>query len=370
VTNERDGRGAPPEYQSLPGFEPIRGLLADPAVSEIMINGPRRVFVERKGRMRPTDVTFADERQLRMLIETILRPTGRIADAQTPYTDCRLPDGSRVNIILPPLALDGPTVTIRKFSRTLMEVEDLVRIGTMTEPMATLLGAAVQARLNILFSGGTGTGKTTTLGILATRIPEAERVIVIEDTAELVLRQPHVVRLECRRANVEGTGEVTLEHLLKNSLRMRPSRILLGEIRGSEAIELLQAISSGHQGCLAVLHGSSPDDAISRLELMTLSRGLRLPLWAIYRQIAGAIDLILQHEVLLDGRRVITHVTEVVRAEEDHFVLQDLFRFDNRGPDESGKVLGEVECTGVQPTFLERLERAGVQLPDDLFDQR
>ena len=321
MTHPRDG--APPDFLTLPAYRPIRDLLADPAVTEIMINGPERVFVERKGLMKRAQARFQDEGQLRMLIEAILRHTGRIADAQTPYTDCRLPDGSRVNIILPPLALDGPAVTIRKFTRGLKELADLVRVGMLTEPQAELLGEAVLARRNILLAGASGTGKTTLLGILATRIPEHERIVVIEDTAELILEQPNVVRLECRRANVEGVGEVTLEHLLKNSLRMRPTRILLGEIRGSEAVELLQAISSGHGGCMAIVHASSPVDAISRLELMILSRGLRLPLWAIQRQIASAIDLIVQLELLPDGRRMVTHVSEVLDVVDDGIELRD-----------------------------------------------
>lgn len=246
-------------------------------------------------------------------------------------------------------------------------MEDLIRVGTLSEPMGELLCAAIRGRLNIIFAGATGTGKTTTLGILSTRIPESERIITIEDTAELALRQKHVVRLECRRASVEGTGEVTLEHLFRNSLRMRPTRIIVGEIRGSEAVEMLQAISSGHEGCLAVLHASSPMDAASRLAMMTLSRGLHLPLWAVHKQIADAIDLIVQHELLPDGTRKITHITEVAGVEGDGLQLRDLFQFRHRGPDATGKVPGRFVATGVVPAFLGKFRNAGVSIPDDLF---
>ena len=353
----------PSDFLQMPGFEPIRPLMLDPEVTEIMINGPRQVFMERRGRMELAPFKFDSERQLNTLIELMVRPSGRSVDAQTPYVDCRLPDGSRVNVIIPPLSLGGPAVTIRKFTQSLKEVKDLVRAGTLSEPMAELLCAAIRSRLNIVFAGATGTGKTTTLSILSTQIPESERIITIEDTAELQLRQPNVVRLECRRASVEGTGAVTSEHLFRNSLRMRPTRIIVGEIRGAEAVEMIQAISSGHQGCLAVLHASSPTDAASRLAMMMLSRGLHLPLWAINKQIADAIDLIVQHELLLDGTRKITHITEVVGvagAAGEHLELRDLFRFEHEGPDETGRVPGEFVATGTEPGFLGKLRKAGV----------
>jgi pilus assembly protein CpaF len=359
-----------PDFLGLPGLRPIRSLLIDPEVTEIMINGPRKVFVEREGRMQPVDLTFDSERQLNLLIETIVRPSGRMLDAQTPYVDCRLPDGSRVNIVLPPLSLGGAAVTIRKFTGRVRSLQDLVRMETVSPDMATLLDAAVRARLNMVFSGATGTGKTTLLGILATNIPPSERIVAIEDTAELVLGQPNVVRLECRRANVEGKGEVTLEQLLRNSLRMRPTRIVVGEIRGSEAVEMVQAITSGHAGCLAVLHASSPEDALARLEMMVLSRGLPVPVWAIQRQLARALDLIVQLELLPDGVRKVTRVTEVTGAENDGVGLRDLFRFESAGPDASGRVQGRWVSTGTTPGLVDRFARMGVALPGDLFGVR
>jgi pilus assembly protein CpaF len=360
----------PADFLQLPGFGPIRPLMLDPEVTEIMINGPRQVFMERRGRMELAPFKFESDRQLNTLIEQMTRPSGRSVDAQAPYVDCRLPDGSRVNVIIPPLSLGGPAVTIRKFTQTIKEVKDLVDAGTLNEPMAELLGAAIRSRLNIVFAGATGTGKTTTLSILSTQIPETERIITIEDTAELQLRQPNVVRLECRRASVEGAGAVTSEQLFRNSLRMRPTRIIVGEIRGAEAVEMIQAISSGHDGCLAVLHASSPTDAASRLAMMLLSRGLHLPLWAINRQIADAIDLIVQHELLPDGTRKITHITEVVGTagrDGDQLQLQDLFEFRHEGPDETGRVPGAFVATGAEPGFLGKLRKAGVELPEGLF---
>lgn len=352
----------PVDFLELPGYAPIRPLMLDPDVTEIMINGARKVFAERRGRMELTPFHFESERQLNNLIELIVQPSGRSVDAARPYVDCRLPDGSRVNVIISPLSVNGPAVTIRKFTQSLKEVQDLVRVGTLSEPMAHLLCAAMRGRLNIIFAGATGTGKTTTLGIFSTKIPDSERIITIEDTAELHLRQANVVTLECRRASVEGTGEVTLEHLFKNSLRMRPTRIIVGEIRGGEAVEMLQSISSGHEGCLVVLHASTPQDAAARLALLVLSRGLHLPLWAIHKQIADAIDLIVQHELLADGSRKITHITEVTGVEDDAVQLRDLFTFEHDGPDETGKVPGRFVASGVEPGFLDKFRKAGVTL--------
>ncbi len=349
------------DFLAQPAYTPIRPLLEDPEVTEIMINGPGEVFVERRGRMELSPFRFDSELQLNHLIELITRPTGRTVNTSMPYVDCRLPDGSRVNVIIPPLSLGGAAITIRRFTQTLRVVDDLVRNETMSPPMAELLCDAIRGRLNIIFSGATGTGKTTTLGILCKQIREDERIITIEDTAELQLSQKHVVRLECRRASVEGTGEVTLEELFRNSLRMRPTRIIVGEIRGNEAVDMLQAMASGHSGCLGVLHASTPADAMSRLAMMVLSRGLDLPLWAVHKQMAEAIDLVVQNELLPDGTRKITHVTEVAGVEGNDLQLRDLFRFEHEGPDETGKVPGEFVETGAEPGFLDKLRKAGVR---------
>jgi pilus assembly protein CpaF len=350
-----------------PGIQPIRGLLTDPEVTEIMVNGPGQVFVERSGVMEPCPVRFRDDEQVHRLIEALLQPSGRAVSTASPFADFRLPDGSRGNVVIPPLALNGPVVTIRKFTRQLTKVNDLLRVGTLSKRMAYLLCAAVKARANIVFSGATGTGKTTTLGILSHYIPETERIITIEDTAELQLRQKHVVRLECRRANLEGKGAVTMGDLVRNSLRMRPTRIIVGEIRGDEAIDMLQAIASGHQGCLAVLHASSPLDAVSRLETMSLSRGLMLPLWAIHRQIAAAIDLVVQHELLPDGARKITRITELAGVTDGEVVLNDLFEYRRRGTDTAGREVGNWHCSGVRPHFLDKCEKMGIKVPPDVY---
>jgi pilus assembly protein CpaF len=348
---------------SNPALGPIRELMEDPDVTEIMINGPEQVFVERHGLMELTGLRFADADDLRRLVEVLLRPTQRSVSSATPYADFRLADGSRGNVVIPPIALDGPVVTIRKFTRLLTGVDDLIAAGTLNRRMAQLLAAAVEARANIIFSGATGTGKTTTLGILSRYIPEGERIITIEDTAELNLQQPHVVRMECRRANLEGKGEVTLAELVRNCLRMRPTRIIVGEIRGAEAVDMLQAISSGHEGCLAVLHASSPLDAVSRLEMMSLSRGLMLPLWAIHKQIAAAIDLIVQHDLLIDGTRKITRITELAGVEGDRIALNDLFTYERRGTNNLGREVGRWTCSGVRPQFIRKCEKLGVALP-------
>jgi pilus assembly protein CpaF len=346
---------------------PIRELMEDPDVTEIMINGPEQVFVERHGLMELTGKRFADADDLRRLVEVLLRPTGRSVSSATPYADFRLADGSRGNVVIQPIALDGPVVTIRKFTRLLKGVDDLIAAGTLNRPMAQLLAAAVTARANIIFSGATGTGKTTTLGILSRYIPEGERIITIEDTAELNLQQPHVVRMECRRPNLEGKGEVTLAELVRNSLRMRPTRIIVGEIRGAEAVDMLQAISSGHEGCLAVLHASSPLDAVSRLEMMSLSRGLMLPLWAIHKQIAAAIDLIVQHDLLIDGTRKITRITELAGVEGDRIALNDLFTYQRRGADKRGREVGRWACSGTRPQFARKCEKLGVALAPEAY---
>ncbi len=346
-----------------PALGPIGELMADPDITEIMINGSEQVYVERAGLMELTDVRFDDEDDLRRLVEVLLRPTGRSVSSATPYADFRLADGSRGNVVIPPIALNGPVVTIRKFTKTLTGIADLIAAGTLSRQMAQLLGAAVAARANIIFSGATGTGKTTTLAILSRHIPETERIITIEDTAELNLQQRHVVRMECRRANLEGRGEVTMSELVRNCLRMRPTRIIVGEIRGAEAVDMLQAISSGHEGCLAVLHASSPVDAVSRLEMMSLSRGLMLPLWAVHKQIASAIDLVVQHDLLIDGTRKITRITELAGVEGDRIALTDLFTYERQGANQLGREVGKWTCSGKRPRFASKCEKLGVPLP-------
>ena len=354
-------------FIDTPAGRPIRDLLLDPDVTEIMVNGPDQVYVERNGVMELSEHRFRDAEQLLGLVEILLRPSGRVISSTSPYMDFRLPDGSRGNVIIPPAALNGPILTIRRFTRTLTTVTNLIEMGTLTERMATLLGAAVQGRANIIFAGATGTGKTTTLGIFSRYIPETERIITIEDTAELQLPQHHVVRLECRPPNLEGKGEITMSELVRNSLRMRPTRIVVGEIRGREVVDMIQAISTGHHGCLAVLHASSPTDVISRLELMSLSRGLMLPLWAIHKQIASTIDLIVQHELLGDGSRKITNLTAVAGVGNEGVVLNDLFAFHRRGTDQTGRITGEWVCSGTRPRFLERLEKRGVHVPTEVL---
>jgi pilus assembly protein CpaF len=350
-----------------PALAPIRPLMLDPDITEIVINGPARTFVERRGVFQLLPPLFASDDQLMQAIQVLLQPTGRDVSAAAPYVDFRLPDGSRGNVVIPPVSVNGPAVTIRKFTRTLRSLDDLLRCGTLSRRMALLLAAAVKGRANILFAGATGTGKTTTLNILSQYIAETERIITIEDTAELQLQQKHVVRLECRRPNLEGKGAVTMADLVRNSLRMRPTRIIVGEVRGDEAVDMIQAISSGHQGCLAVLHASSPAEAVSRLEMMLLSRGLLLPLWAIHRQIAGAIDLIVQQDMLADGTRKITRVTEVAGVEGDRVALHDLFAYERRGADAAGGELGQWTCGAGEPRFLARCRRMGLALPADVY---
>ncbi len=349
-----------------PALKPIRELLEDPDITEIMINGPARVFIERRGTMSPYPLVFQND-ELDGLVGALLQPSGRSVTASQPYADFRLPDGSRGNVVIPPLAVDGAVVTIRKFTRQLKKAADLIRAGTLSERMAHLLAAAVKGRANILFTGATGSGKTTTLGILSRYIPESERIVTIEDTAELQLQQAHVVRLECRAANIEGKGRITMADLVRNSLRMRPTRIIVGEVRGDEALDMIQAITSGHQGCLAVLHASSPRDAVGRLEMMALSRGLMLPLWAIHRQIAAAIDLVVQHRQVTDGTRKITHITEVAAAEDDEIALRDLFAYHRSGADKTGRERGEWASEGHRPRFLDKLERQGFKIPEDVW---
>ncbi len=339
-----------------PGLLPIKKLMEDPSVTEIMINGHDQVFVERSGRMELVPRVFLHPAQLDLLIDNLVVAVGRGVTARSPMVDLRMDDGSRVNICIPPVSLQGGTVTIRKFTKSVKTLSDLVLRGTLTERMAELLVLAVRAKLNLVFSGGTGSGKTTTLGILANHIGGGERVVVIEDTAELDLHLPHCVRLECKPPNIEGAGAIPLSDLLKNSLRMRPNRILVGEIRGEEAFEMIHAMTSGHDGSMGVLHASSPTHAMSRLELMLLSRGLAVPLWAIQKQLAASIDIVLQHETMADGVRRVTHITEVSRAENGQVVLEDLFAFDLAGYRADGQAVGGFVCSGAKPKFRKKLE--------------
>jgi pilus assembly protein CpaF len=350
------------------GFGPLTSLLKDSTVTEIMVNGPDIVYAEKSGQMILTDIKFENQRHLMQTVAKILAPTQRRVDESCPFVDASLPDGSRVNIILPPLSLIGPVVTIRKFLREISTIEDLVNRGTLTGKMAQFLVAAIKTKLNIIFAGATGVGKTTTLNVLSQYISEDERIVTIEDTSELRLQQKHVVPLEARQSNIEGKGEVAIRDLFKNSLRMRPDRIILGEIRGSEALDMLQAISSGHNGALAVLHASTPRDVISRIETMIITSNTAIPLWAIRRQIANAIDIIVMQEQLSDGKRKMTHITEIVGIENDEVILRDLFSYEVEGVSEQdNSVIGRWKYAGTLPHFYPLFRLKGVQVPEDIF---
>ena len=351
------------------GLGPIESLRKDASITEIMVNGPKQIFVERMGKLELTDVKFHDTAHLMNIIERILSPLGRRIDESSPLVDARLQDGSRVNIIIPPLSLVGPCVTIRKFSATPLSVENLISFGTMNEKMATFLRACVKARINILVSGGTGSGKTTTLNVISSFIPEGERIVTIEDAAELRLQQTHVVTLEARPANIEGKGQITIRDLVRNALRMRPDRIIVGEVRSGEALDMLQAMNTGHDGSLTTAHANSPRDALSRLETMVLMSGLELPVRAIREQISSAIDLILQQSRIRDGSRKITYITEVQHMEGNTITTQDIFRFVQTGFDENGKALGHFACTGLKPGFLDKFALSGIELPEDFFQE-
>jgi pilus assembly protein CpaF len=349
------------------GFGPIQPLLDDPTITEVMINGARDIFIERDGRIEETEVSFSEDSQVVQLAEKIVLPLGRRVDADNPTVDARLPDGSRVNVVLPPIALDGPLVTIRKFASEKLKVEDLICYGSMTEAMGEYLRACVLARLNILVSGGTGSGKTTLLNVISGFIRANERIVTIEDSAELKLDQDHVVRMEARQPNVDGHGEVSIRHLVKNSLRMRPERIIVGEVRGAEALDMLQAMNTGHDGSMTTLHANSPRDAIARLETLVMMAGLDLPLQAIRKQIASAVDLIIQQSRMSDGSRKVTSITEVVGMEGDIVTLSEVFKFENTGTDAEGKVIGGLVPTGLRPMFDKKLEAAGFKLGAHIF---
>jgi pilus assembly protein CpaF len=355
-------------YLDFPALRPVRHLLVDPEISEIMINGAMRLFVERRGRMEEVPPAFKTSDQLDAAVEALIGMSGRAVTVLSPFVDFRLSDGSRVNVAAKPVAIDGPIVTIRRQTSGVDRLEDLVARGALTENMAKFLRACVAARLNILFSGGTGSGKTTLLGVLGHHIPATERIVVIEDTCELSFSQPNVVRLECRPPNIEGAGAIKLADLLKNSLRMRPTRLILGEVRGEEAFDLLAAMSSGHDGGFAVLHASSPMDAVSRLAMMVLGRGLPFPLSAIHSQIASAIDVIVQLAQLPDGTRRVTHVTSVEGARESEVVLQDIYTFEQHGVAADGGAGGRFLQNPALPRFMPKLRRFSPDLVAGLLD--
>ncbi len=349
------------------GFGPIEPLLQDPSVTEVMVNGAQQVCAEQKGKVGETGIRFDDDAHVYRVIDRILRPLGRRVDRKWPLADARLPDGSRVNVIIPPSAVDGPTITIRKFSKKKLVVDDLIAYGSLTQAMADLLRACVVARLNIIVSGGTGSGKTTLLNVLSNFIPDHERIVTIEDSAELQLAKPHVVRLEAYPGESDGSGKVTIRDLVINSLRMRPERIVVGEVRDGAALDMLQAMNTGHDGSLTTLHSNTPRDAISRLETMTLMAGIDFPIRVIREQIVHAIDLVIQQTRLRDGSRKIVQITEVLGMEGDTVVMQDVFRFVEKGNDANGAVAGEMKATGIRPKFMPRLEAFGFSLPPETF---
>ncbi len=350
------------------GLGPLEPLLKDDTITEIMVNGPKKIFVEKLGKLTLTDVKFQDDQHLMNIIERILTPLGRRIDESSPLVDARLADGSRVNAIIPPLSLVGPAVTIRKFSKKPFSVENLIAFGTMDERMAQFLRACVKARVNILVSGGTGSGKTTTLNVLSSFIPNTDRIVTIEDAAELRLQQEHVVTLESRPANLEGKGAITIRDLVRNALRMRPDRIIVGEVRSGEALDMLQAMNTGHDGSLTTAHANTPRDALSRLETMVLMSGLDLPVRAIREQVSSAIDLVLQQSRIRDGSRKVTYITEVQKMEGNTITTQDIFHYVQTGFDADGKSVGHFEATGLQPGFLEKFAMNGVELPENFFE--
>jgi len=351
------------------GHGPLERLLADDSITEIMVNGPHDVWVERDGRLHETEVRFIDDSHVRRIINKIVAQIGRRIDESSPMVDARLPDGSRVNAVIPPLSLSGPLVTIRKFSRRRLELADMVRIGTLSEDTVAFLELCVRAELNVLVSGGTGAGKTTLLNALSTAIPDSERIVTIEDAAELQLDQRHVLRLESRPKNVEGSGEIPVRELVRNSLRMRPDRIIVGEVRGAEALDMLQAMNTGHDGSLSTVHANSPRDALSRVETMVLMAGFDLPVRAIRQQVSAALELIVHMERHEDGVRRVTSVAEVQRMESDVITLQEVFKFEVEKVGADREVVGGLVPTGIHPTFVEKFRKHGVELPVELFSR-
>jgi pilus assembly protein CpaF len=357
------------QHETL-GLGPLEPLLQDPEISDIMVNGSGQVYIEKHGKLQKTNVTFKDDEHLMTIIERIVSKVGRRVDESSPLVDARLPDGSRVNVIIPPLALDGPSLSIRRFGIDPLKMVDLISYKSLTEEMARIFDAIVRARLNILISGGTGTGKTTLLNILSASIPDSERIITIEDSAELILQQDHVLRLETRPPNIEGKGTVTQRDLVRNALRMRPDRIIVGEVRGGEALDMLQAMNTGHDGSISTIHANSPRDALSRLETMVLMAGYVLPSRAIREQAVSALDVIIQVARLNDGTRKIVKISEVTGMEGEVVVMQEIFTFEKQGLNEDGRVLGRFMATGIRPKFLEAIHMAGIPLPSEMFAYR
>ncbi len=351
----------------MTGFGPLQPLLEDNEISEVMVNGPKKIFIERDGKILKTNITFENDAAVIRVIEKIILPLGRRIDADNPTVDARLPDGSRVNAVIAPCALDGPSITIRKFRKEKLTVDQLIKLGSITRSTADFIRACVISRLNIIISGGTGSGKTTLLNVLSGFIPSDERIITIEDAAELKLQQEHIVRLETKTADIEGKHPVSVRDLVRNSLRMRPDRIIVGECRGGEALDMLQAMNTGHDGSLTTLHANSPRDALSRLETMCMMAGMDLPIKVIREQVASAIDLIVQQSRMKDGSRKVTAVSEVAGMEGDTIVLTDVFKFEQTGVSADGKVLGDLKATGIRPLFTPRLDAAGFKLGPEVF---
>lgn len=352
------------------GLGPLEALLKDATISDILINGPKNIYVERRGRMEKTSVTFRDNDHLMQIIDRIISKVGRRVDETCPMVDARMMDGSRFNAIIPPLALDGACVSIRRFGANPLKLEDLLNYKAFTPEMVMLLEGAIKARLNIIIAGGTGSGKTTLLNTLSSFISNSDRIVTIEDAAELQLQQDHVVRLETRPPNIEGKGAMTATDLVRNALRMRPERIIIGECRGSETLDMLQAMNTGHEGSLTTVHANTPRDAIARMETMIMMAGFELPLKAMRTQIASAVDLIVQANRLQGGPRKITYITEIVGMEQDTVIMQEIYKYNQQGIDENGRAYGQFTATGIRPTFMSRLEAAGVRLPSSAFRQR
>ena len=357
------------QHETL-GLGPLEPLLQDPDVSDILVNGPDRVYIEKHGLIHKTKVFFKDTDHLMMIIERIVSKVGRRIDESSPLVDARLQDGSRINVIIPPLAIDGPALSIRRFGVNPLRMEDLLSYRTLTEEMAKIFDAMVRARLNILVSGGTGVGKTTLLNILTASVPDSERIVTIEDSAELILQQEHVVRLETRPPNIEGRGTVTQRDLVRNALRMRPDRIIVGEVRGGEALDMLQAMNTGHDGSISTIHANSPRDALARLETMVLMAGFEIPAKAIREQMSSSLNVIIQVARLSDGTRRVVKVAEITGMEGDIITMQDIFLFERQGVDQEGKVLGVFRATGVRPKFADMMSAAGIHLTTDMFANR
>jgi pilus assembly protein CpaF len=352
------------------GLGPLELILKDPTVSDILINGPKNIYIERAGQMEKSEVEFRDGKHLLQIIDRIVSKVGRRIDETSPMVDARLEDGSRVNAIIPPLALDGAAVSIRRFGSNPLRLEDLLNFKAFTPEMVMLLEGCIKARCNIIIAGGTGSGKTTLLNTLSSFISQEDRIVTIEDAAELQLQQDHIVRLETRPANIEGNGAITATDLVKNALRMRPERIIIGECRGGETLDMLQAMNTGHDGSMTTIHANTPRDAVARLETLVMMSGFELPVKAIRQQVSGAVDILIQANRLQGGPRRITAITEIVGMEQDTIVMQDIYKYTQKGIDDEGKAFGHFECTGVRPSFMNRLEAAGVRLPASAFRER